>query len=434
MTSTVLSISLSLSTSLLLASTSFAQGGAQGTHGDNKAPAHGAESQAGRPGAAAETIDWKAAEQGILENHVQLTFSDRFVKAGESYFSADDKRIIFQAVEKPKDGSEPEPFYAMYVGDVARSSAGAITGIENIKRLSPPGSANTCGWFDPTDPMTVIFASTLGAPSESEVPGYQRGSGRYRWMFPPEMRVVLCDLKKADGSANWQSSLQPIIGDGKAYVAEGSTTTDGKWLIYCDLTQNQGDIFVMNRQNGDKIPLVVAPGYDGGPFFSPDNKRICYRSDRAGNNMLQVYVADLAFDATGHITGISAEYQVTRDANVNWCPYFHPSGKFLVFASSAASHSNYEVFSIDAGVVDRDGVKQVRYGTNQRRVTHATGADVLPVFSHDGKWLLWTGQRGDDKSSQLFVAEWKLPADPKIEMPGNVSHGSGATKPAGSSR
>ena len=55
-------------------------------------------------------------------------------------------------------------------------------------------------------------------------------------MVPPEMRIVLGDLKKADGSANWQNSLTPLIGDGKAYVAEGSTSPDGKWLIYCDLT------------------------------------------------------------------------------------------------------------------------------------------------------------------------------------------------------
>lgn len=419
----------------------------------SSAPAHAADPHAAPP--AADANDWKTAEAGILENHVQLTFPDRFVKAGESYFSPDDRRIIFQAVERPTDGKEPDGFYAMYVADVMRSPAGAITGLGNIKRLSPPGSANTCGWFDPTDPMTVLFGSTLGPPTESNTPGYQRGTGRYRWMFPPEMRIVLCDLKKADGSANWQNSLQPLVGDGKGYVAEGSTTTDGKWLIYCDYSKNGGDIWVMNRQNGEKLPLVEAPGYDGGPFFAPDNKRICYRSDRAGNNMLQIYVADLAFDAQGHITGISAEHQVTRDANVNWCPYFHPNGQFLVFASSAASHSNYEVFSIDAGVVDRDGVKQIRYGTNQRRVTNAAGADVLPVFSHDGKWMLWTGQRTDDKSSQLFVAEWKLPADPKIEMPAGAHggppapakegqkegaapaanpHGAAGDKPAGSGR
>ena len=43
------------------------------------------------------------------------------------------------------------------------------------------------------------------------------------------------------------------------------------------------------------IRIVQAKGYDGGPFFSPDGKRICYRSDRHGDNMLQIFVADLAF-------------------------------------------------------------------------------------------------------------------------------------------
>ena len=38
---------------------------------------------------------------------------------------------------------------------------------------------------------------------------------------------------------------------------------------------------------------------------------------------------------------------------------------------------------------------------------------MLPVFSPDGKWMMWTGQRGEDRSSQLYVAEWRdLPPEP----------------------
>ena len=113
--------------------------------------------------------NWREAEANTLTNHVQLTFSDRFVKAGESYFSPDDSKIIFQAVETPATGKEPDEFYAMYVADVKRDAkTGAITGLEHITRLSPKGSANTCGWFHPTDPNIVIFASTIGAPTHSQ--------------------------------------------------------------------------------------------------------------------------------------------------------------------------------------------------------------------------------------------------------------------------
>ena len=153
-----------------------------------------------RPAAVSDRIDWKQAEKGILENHRQLTFADRFVKAGEAYFSPDDSRIIFQAVGVPPAGEAADEFYAMFIADLVRDDAGRITGLDDIIRISPPGSANTCGWFHPTDPNEVIFASTIGPPSEATPPGFERLSGRYRWMFPPQMKIVRCRLDATAGA------------------------------------------------------------------------------------------------------------------------------------------------------------------------------------------------------------------------------------------
>jgi len=46
------------------------------------------------------------------------------------------------------------------------------------------------------------------------------------------------------------------------------------------------------------------------------------------------------------------------------------------------------------------------------RVSDSQAADVLPVFSPDGKQLMWTSTRTDDHSSQLFIADFKMPAKP----------------------
>jgi Tol biopolymer transport system component len=43
------------------------------------------------------------------------------------------------------------------------------------------------------------------------------------------------------------------------------------------------------------------------------------------------------------------------------------------------------------------------------RLTDHAGADVLPVFSPDGKQLMWTSSRGEDRSSQLWIADFRLP-------------------------
>ena len=354
-----------------------------------------------------EAINWREAEKGVLANHVQLTFADRFVKAGEAYFSPDDQRIIFQAIERPKLGEAADEFYAMFIADVVRNDQGRITHLANYRRISPRGSANTCGWFHPKDPNIVIFGSTIVNPTESTPPGYDRGSGRYRWMFPPEMNIVRVQLDKADGTAK---SLEVLVGSDEHYIAECAISPDGRYIVYCSLESNRGDLFVYDMETKRKTNIVSAAGYDGGPFFSPDGKRICYRSDRAGNHLLQLYVADLAFNQRGEVIGVQREYQLTDNDDVNWCPFWHPTGRALVYATSEVSHHNYEVFMIDADPGYGEGSNgTIRYGTRKRRITHADRADVLPVFNRDGTLMLWTSQRGVDGESQLWVADFVAP-------------------------
>lgn len=387
--------------SLALSSTITAPQSGPSTN-DRPAP-HAARPAPTAPAPPSEPLNWRELEAPFLADHVQLTFPERFAKAGESYFSPDGSKIIFQATEVAADGSPAEEFYGMFVADVVREGDG-ITGIKDIRRLSPEGSANTCGWFHPTKPDTLIFASTVGAPTESAPPGYQRGSGRYRWMFPPEMRIVSVDLATADGTAE---SITPLVPHAGAYMAECSVSPDGRHLLYCSLESNQGDLFVLDTTTGKTVRIVDAPGYDGGPFFSPDGQRICWRSDRNNDNLLQLFVAELQFDDSGAITGIGPEHQLTNDEHVNWCPFWTPDGRGLLFATSRIGHRNYEVFFVDADPGTLEGSPgPMRYGTGLHRITFADGADVLPAFSPDGTWLIWTGQRGPERSSQLWAARW----------------------------
>ena len=365
--------------------------------------------QTARPAAIgddSESTGWRAAEKGILANHVQLTFPDRFVKAGEAYFSPDSRRIIFQAIEKPAEGRDADEFYAMFVADLVRDGSDRITGLSDVRRISPPGSANTCGWFHPLKPHEVIFGSTMVAPTASSPPGYQRSTGRYRWMFPPQMQIVRCDLRTADGTV---ASLEPLIDDRGAYVAECSLSADGRHLLFCSLESNGGDLFTLDLTTGEYSRIIGATGYDGGPFFSPEGKRICYRSDRRGDHLLQLFVSDLAFDETGRIIGIEREYQLTDDENVNWCPFWHPNGRFLVYSTSRIGHHNYEIFLVDADPGDVAGsTGTIRYGAGVRRVTHAAGSDVLPAFNAGGTVMIWSSRRGEAGSVQLWVADFVM--------------------------
>ncbi|HEX4795141.1 MAG TPA: hypothetical protein VH370_15205 [Humisphaera sp.] len=339
-------------------------------------------------------------EAAILVNPIQLTRN--FDRAGEAYFSADMKYIIFQA------SPHGQPHYQMYVAPLIYEN-GRISGAGEPTRISPENSRNTCGFFSP-DGRSILFASTAGkeVPDEKEG-GYQREGRDYRWSFPAGMEIYRCD--------DWQRALilshtdtpngpitisahlaRPALTDNNVYDAECAFSPDGKWICFTSMRTGDGDIYVMRSDGSHVVQITDAPGYDGGPFFSPDGKRLVYRSDRQKNNLLQVFVADLAFDADGNITGKSAERQLTHDVNVNWCPFWHPDGKHLIYATSKEGHANYELFAMHDD------------GSHETRITYTPGPDILPVFSPDGQYMMWTCKRSPDNTTQIFVAKFVPPA------------------------
>jgi Tol biopolymer transport system component len=160
------------------------------------------------------------------------------------------------------------------------------------------------------------------------------------------------------------------------------------------------DIYVMNADGSDKRRITSAPGYDGGPFISPDGNWIVFRTDRKKPEYLQI-----------HVIGIDGNHEVelTRSpSSVNWGPYWHPHKPFVIW--SGADHSvpgqrpNYDLQLMRYEV--RDG----RFVPGEVfRVTDSPAADVLPVFSPDGQRLMWTSTRTADRTSQLFIADFVLP-------------------------
>jgi Tol biopolymer transport system component len=45
----------------------------------------------------------------------------------------------------------------------------------------------------------------------------------------------------------------------------------------------------------------------------------------------------------------------------------------------------------------------------EAKVGMSQGADVLPIFSPDGKYLIWTSKRSADGTTQIFLANFHLP-------------------------
>ena len=137
------------------------------------------------------------------------------------------------------------------------------------------------------------------------------------------------------------------------------------------------------------VGLTEAPGYDGGPYsFRPmETLPIIWRHFAESGMFADVW--------TMNIDG-SDKRRITDFKSMSWAPYYHPSGKYIIFTSNKLGFSNFELF-----IVDVNGEHE------PVRVTYTDGFDGLPVFSPDGKKISWTSGRTSDGKSQIFLADWK---------------------------
>jgi hypothetical protein len=324
-------------------------------------------------------------EDQFLSNTQQLITES--LRSGEGYFGADGSRFIFQS-EVPGDN----PFYQIYVRDLA-------TGATN--RVSPGIGLTTCSWIHPTLDR-VMFSSTHEDPDAlnkqaEEIRIRESGVERpYGWDYDRHYEIYQAN---ADGS----NIINLTNSDG--YDAEGSYSSDGSKILFASnreaysrtLTQAEQklfdddssyfmDLFVMDADGSNVKQLTNSPGYDGGPFFSPDNSGVVWRRFNPDGNSAEIWTMD--------IDG-GNQRQLTSDAMVAWGPYYHPSGDYIIYSSNVLGHANFELFLIDAE------------GTNTPvRVTNTDGTDILPVFSPDGSRLAWSTTRTPNGTSQIHMGDW----------------------------
>lgn len=324
-------------------------------------------------------------EAAFIQRPRQLTFEGR--RAGESYFSSDGRKMIFQSEREPGN-----PFFQIYLMDLD-------TG--DTERISPGQGKTTCAWIHPKGDK-VIFASTQDDPAAEQEQKDEldlRASGkerRYSWDYDEFYDIYEYDL----ATRQYRN-----LTSAKGYDAEGSWSPDGSLIAFAsnrsaydqELNADErkafdpdpawaNEIYIMKADGSDVRRLTTTAGYDGGPFFSPDGTRICWR--RFSENGATAEIMTMNVDG-------SDPQQLTHLQAMSWAPYYHPSGQYLIFTTNLHGFANFELYMIDA--VGKHAPV---------RVTHTPGFDGLPVFSPDGQSLAWTTNRTVTNQSQIFMADW----------------------------
>lgn len=331
------------------------------------------------------TSAFAQSESDYLTNIRQLTFEGR--RAGEGYFNKDGTKMVFQS-----EREEGNPFYQIYLMDLE-------TGDQ--ERISPGMGKTTCAWIHP-DGKRILFASTHSDTKSKDLQAAEyeeRATSRvrkYSWDY--DEHYDIWEYTLADKSLKNLTQAQ-------GYDAEGAYSPDGKHIVFASNRAAYGqklsaedeerlkldkqyfmDIYISDADGKNVKQLTHVPGYDGGPFFSPDGKRICWRRFTPKGDVAEVW--------TMNVDG-SDQRQVTKLGAMSWAPYYHASGEYLIFTTNLNGFANFELYLVDA---------QGKH--DPVRITTTDGFDGLPVFSPDGKKLSWTSGRTSNAQSQIFMADW----------------------------
>lgn len=333
-----------------------------------------------------QTDTLRYPEEKHFRNVRQLTFGG---DNAEAYFSFDNKWLIFQKTN-PKEGIMCDQ---MFIGKVP----GPGEKFEP-KMVSTGKGRTTCGAFT-KDGKHIIYASThLGSSDCPPVPDRSKYGNKYIWPLYDSYDIFMADL---DGKIVKQ------LTKSKGYDAEATLSPDGKKMVYTSTKSGDLELWIMDLKSGKEKQVTDMLGYDGGAWFSPDGTKLIWRASRPATEAAIKEYKDLLAENLVAPTNMevwvanadgSNPRKVTAYGQANWAPTYMPDSKHILFASN---HEYKRGFPFNLYMINEDG-------TDLTKVSRDQGFDAFPMFSYDGKLLVFCSNRynGGTRDTNIFLAEW----------------------------
>ena len=330
------------------------------------------------PGAQPIPSSMIESKEKHLKNIRQLSIEG---ENAEAYLSPDDKRITFQS--RGKGDGHCDQIFSMTLDG------------KNVKRISTGYGRTTCSYYYP-DNQHILYASTHQA-NEACPPEPDHTKG-YVWPLYKSYDIFIADTNGV--------TTGRLTVDTNYYDAEATISPVGDRIIFTSTRGGDIDLYSMNLDGKDLKQLTNEPGYDGGAFYSLDGKQIVYRASRPTGKDLETYRALLK---EGLIKPTQLEIMVmnadgtnkkvvTHNGKANFCPFFFPNGKRIIFSSNMDDPNSRE---FDLYAINTDG-------SNLERITYAKGFDGFAMFTRDGKHIVWCSNRNGsyEGNTNIFIADW----------------------------
>jgi dipeptidyl aminopeptidase/acylaminoacyl peptidase len=172
--------------------------------------------------------------------------------------------------------------------------------------------------------------------------------------------------------------------------AIGGTTwsPDGKTIAFTTNISGRMNLWTVPAEGGWPTQLTVSDQRQSRPAWSPDGKWIAYMSDHDGDEQWDIFVVS---PLSGEVINLTQTPEIAEED-----PQWSPDGSMLAYMVKPKTSPTFEIDVMDFTTHE---VRHLTSGTPKER------GNVRPLWSQDGKWIVYTQVHAKGTDSDIYVAE-----------------------------
>jgi len=167
-----------------------------------------------------------------------------------------------------------------------------------------------------------------------------------------------------------------------------SWSPDGKQIAFVSNISGRNNIWLVPANGGWPTQLTIGEQRQVSPAWSPDGSWIAYASDYDGNEQWDIF---LVSPKTGEVVNLTTTKEISEES-----PVWSPDSKQVAYTAKPKTGSSYEIDLMD---VYSRRVKHLTQNTPKGR------SNFDPIFSRDGKFIVYTQADAGEKDASVFVIE-----------------------------
>jgi dipeptidyl aminopeptidase/acylaminoacyl peptidase len=170
-------------------------------------------------------------------------------------------------------------------------------------------------------------------------------------------------------------------------VGDSSWSPDDKQIAFVTNISGRNNIWVVPAESGWPSQLTVSNQRQANIAWSPKGRWIAYNSDYDGNEQWDLF---LVATNNGQVVNLTNSPEVSEEGAA-----WSPDGEKLAYSVKAKQSPNYEIDILEVLT------KKITHLTNS---TPAQLSNFNPIWSRDGKWIVFTQQNAAGKDANILIA------------------------------